>query len=336
MVRSSLVALVLLASLAPVPKARAVGGHGDLRWGMDPAEVRAALSVPVEHVAEADKAPEGTVGGKLTFATSLAQAPGQGSAFFDASGLALVRVVWDRPSRELVELFGASHREDWGEPIISRRRDRGRVKETWAWPWEGVELRLVRGEDSVDYARVNMSRLLVDDWLAADARLCTLLPSSARCRFAGGHCADSAPREEIEQQVELLGGASRVRCDYVGGALDRVKLDLVEPDERQARWLEHLLLRRLGEPTTSHEDGTRLARRELSWPAHGVLLRVVRDARKRGRDGHWTGPLRAVALRRRVAAAPASATPAGDPATVRPAEEVPSPWGAARTTEEAP
>ncbi len=302
--------VLLLAALAfvvlPAP-ASAVNGLDSLglTWGMTPEQVKAA------HVTKYDKKPrsqpDGTVPGRLLM-TKDVEMFGERlevALYFDSSGLSIIRLEYRRPAQGNVEKLVEWYQPHWGEPLSTTEREQGRKKKTWSWPWEGVEIRSIRDEGKIQYQRVDFSQEVREEWTRADAMLCSILPMTTGCPFAGSTCPqqDSGYADgRREQEWTLLGSRGELSCTYTGYRLQEMRLIIDRPREKTSKWLEALLLRRIGTGVQSREETGNTIKVENDWADHQLNLRVDRKALSKKEDGSWTGPVDRIRLRMVLAA----------------------------------
>jgi len=293
--------LVLLACGFP-RGAEAVEGFDKLLFGMSPEDVRAVYPGQTHFDPEPRGQPAGTISGSLilTGRPMLFDSPVEVSCFFTGSGLAIIRLGYLKPEDSKLDELLDFYRPHWGDPLRSIARDGARKKVTWAWPWEGVELRAVEEDRRLRYARVDFSQELMDSWRTADAFVCTMLPDSSSCAFSDTLChqQDSlTPRGERVAEALVSGSMWQIACVYQGYRLDELVLTVDRPDDAAADWLDQLLERRLGEGKKARKDEGGRVLISTRWASHQTRLRVVRRAVVRTESG-WTGPVESIRLRR--------------------------------------
>jgi hypothetical protein len=280
--------------------AAAVDGFDKLVFGMSPDEVYAAYPDQVVHDPKPRSAPDGTVGGRLVFAGALFDSTVEVSAFFTASGLSTVRLLYDKPEAANVDKLLDWYRPHWGEPLRSVKREGARKKITWVWPWEGVEFRSVEEDGTPAYQRVDFAEPVKTEWTRADAVVCKLLPGSSGCPFPDHFCPQQdsmMPEGKRTQRLELVGRPVNVTCTYVDYAMKDARLRMEEPSDQALDWLEAILQRRLGPGVETRGGDSSVVKIDTTWAEHGIQLRVVRKAKVKTDKG-WTGPVEYVRLKR--------------------------------------
>jgi len=297
-----------LALLVALPRpAHAVDGLDSLglKWGMSVEQVKAKYTTKYEK--EPKSQPEGTVGGRLllTEDTEMFGERIQVALYFSTSGLSIIRLQYRKPdegdAKKLVEWY----EPHWGDAIYTSERKRGRKKKTWAWPWEGVEIREVVEDGRVRYARADFSAQVASDWARADAMLCSLLPATTGCAFAETTCPqqDSTFADgKKEQEWELLGSTGELSCTYSGYRLEEMRLVFDKPKEQTAKWIQLLMVRRIGSGKTDRDENSSRIKIEHDWPTHALNLLIYRKSVTQLKDGSWTGPADRVRLKRVMAA----------------------------------
>lgn len=293
--------LVFLVTCLLPGAAWAVDGFDKLTWGMTPDQVRAAYPQQlIQHDPNPKSPPEGTVPGRLLFDGAIFDAKVEVSTFFTASGLAVVRLQYRAPSARDVTALTDFYKQYWGEPLETPEREGGRLKKSYSWPWEGVELRQVEEDGKVVYGRLDYSSLLRDEWRKTDAVICSILPAASGCPFADRQCPAQDATVATGKRVnpfELAGSQGEVTCTYTNTALTELRLVFEQPGEKAADWVGALLARRLGAPTELRNDSAETVRIDWSWPTFGAELAVHRKARVKTAKG-WTGPVERIRFKR--------------------------------------
>jgi len=303
-----LLCLLVLALATFLPAtASAVSGLESLGlvWGMGPDEVKAAHATKYEKAPKSQ--PDGTVPGRLLL-TKDVEMFGERlevALYFDKSGLSIIRLQYRKPAEGNVEKLVGWYEPHWGEPLTTTERKQGRKKKTWAWPWEGVEIRSVQEDGRLRYQRVDFSQEVREEWTRADALLCSLLPMTTGCPFAGTICPqqDSAfPGGKKEQEWELLGSRGELVCTYRGYRLEEMRLVFDRPREKTSKWMKALLLRRIGTGIQDREENSTRIKVIHDWPDHQLNLRIDRKSMAKKDDGTWTGPVDRIRLKMELAA----------------------------------
>lgn len=299
--------LVILAICLLPSQAAAVNGLDSLglTWGMSPEDIKAA------HVTKYEKKPksqpDGTVPGRLLM-TKDVEMFGERlevALYFDSSGLSIIRLQYRKPAEGNVEQLVGWYQPHWGEPLSTTERERGRKNKTWSWPWEGVEIRSVVEDGRLRYQRVDFSQEVNEEWSRADAMLCSLLPMTTGCPFAGSTCPqqDSQYADgKKEQEWSLLGSRGELSCTYAGYRLLEMRLVIDRPREKTSKWMKALLLRRIGTGVQSRDENSSRIKVEHDWPAHQLNLRIDRKSVSKKDDGTWTGPVERIRLKMVLAA----------------------------------
>ena len=291
---------VLVATLAVPLRAHAVDGFQNLKFGMTPDEVRAAYPGEIAHDPEPKGAPDHSVGGALVFKGALFESTVDVLCFFTVSGLSVIRMTYARPQASNIDQLLSFYEPYWGEPLRSIERDGSRKKTTWAWPWEGVQLRQVEDDGRLKYQRIDFSEQVLARWTKADALVCKILPGTSSCPFPDGLCAqqDSAiGNDDRTQKIEIADKPAEIVCDYEDFRLEDIELTIRSPDDRALDWIQQILRRRLGEGAETRKEDASRVRIDTDWDSQGVALRVVRKARVKTDKG-WTGPVEFIRVRR--------------------------------------
>ena len=298
--------LLVLGLGAPTP-ALAVDGLSalGLTWGMSMDEVQAA------HVTSYEESPrfqpDGTVQGRLTMSKDVEMFGErlEVALYFSTSGLTIIRLQYREPdvgdARKLVDWY----QPHWGEAIFTNEPKRGRKKKTWSWPWEGVEIREVMEEGRVRYARADFSSNVAKEWTRSDSTLCSLLPATTGCPIAETTCPQQDGNfsdGKKSQPWSFLGSSGEVTCTYSGYRLQEMRLIFERPNEKTAKWLEALLVRRIGSGITEQDENSKVVRIEHDWSDHSLNLMTYRKAVSQRKDGTWTGPAERIRLKRVMAA----------------------------------
>jgi hypothetical protein len=306
-----------LLLLLPAP-AFAVDGLESLglTWGMSFDEVRTTFpSLALDPKAEGGPRDATMPRAILPTDVEMFGARLEVSLYFDVSGLSVIRLQYRNPEPGNEQKIVEWYQPHWGDPLQTTERDRGRTKRSWAWPWEGVEIRSVTEDGKIAYQRVDFSSDLEEEWRKGDVVLCSILPGTSGCPFPDGTCPqqDSGRASGMrEQAFEILSAKGKLECEYQDYRRQDLKLTFTEPAERTGKWIEALILRRLGGGIADRGEDARNVRIDRSWPNHGVELRVVRKAEGKGADGLMTGPIEYIRFRRKTAAptsAPVSIIP---------------------------
>lgn len=314
-------ALLLLVALALPASAFAVDGLSSLglKWGMSVEQVKSAHTT--KHEKEPTSQPDGTVKGRLMI-TKPVEMFGERldvALYFSASGLSIIRLEYRDPDDGDAGKLVDWYQPHWGDALYTSERKRGRKKKTWSWPWEGVEIREVIEDGTVRYARADFSAAVAEDWTRADAMLCSLLPSTTGCPFAETTCPQQDSNfadGKKEQPWELLGSTGQVACTYAGYRLQEMRLTFDSPNETTAKWLEQLMVQRIGSGITGREENSQVVKVEHDWPDHSLNLLIYRKSVTQLKDGSWTGPADRIRLKRTMAAT--SAQPDPTPQVIQP------------------
>ena len=276
-----------------------------LTWGMTPDEVKAAH--PTRYERKPKSQPKDTVEGRLLL-TKDVEMFGERlevALYFSASGLSIIRLQYRRPAEGNVENLVGWYQPHWGEPLTTTERKQGRKKKTWAWPWEGVEIRSVKEDGKLRYQRVDFSAAVKEEWTRADAMLCSLLPMTTGCPFAATTCPqqDSSFADgKKAQDWNLLGSKGELVCTYAGYRLEEWRLVFDRPREKTSKWMKALLLRRIGTGITGRDENSSRIKVTHDWPDHQLNLRVDRKSMAKKDDGTWTGPVERIRLKMALAA----------------------------------
>jgi hypothetical protein len=306
--RFARVLLLAIFAMSALPStAAAVGGLDSLglTWGMSVQDVKAA------HVTKYEKSPksqpDGTVGGRLLLTKDVEMFGDrlEVAVYFDASGLSIIRLQYRKPAAGNVEKLVEWYQPHWGEPLSTTERRQGRKKKTWSWPWEGVEIRSVVEDGSMRYQRVDFSQEVAREWNRADAMLCSLLPTTTGCPFAGSTCPQQDSQfadGRKEQEWNLLGSKGELSCTYQGYRLKEMRLVFERPREKTSKWMRALLLRRIGTGLQDRDENSSRIKVTHDWPTHQLNLRIDRKAVSKKDDGTWTGPVERIRLKMVLAA----------------------------------
>ena len=323
MTRWSLLLPLLVLTLLLPASARAVDGLSSLglKWGMTVEQVKAAHTTRYEK--EPSSQPDGTVPGRLML-TQDVEMFGERlevALYFSTSGLSIIRLQYRKPDNGDAKKLVDWYQPHWGEALYTSERKRGRKKKTWAWPWEGVEIREVVEDGAVRYARADFSAEVAEEWSRADAMLCSLLPSTTGCPFAETTCPqqDSSFADGKKSQPwSLLGSEGEVSCTYEGYRLQEMRLVVEKPSEKTAKWLRNLMLRRIGPGIQERDENSSRIKVEHDWPTHALNLLIYRKSVTQKKDGSWTGPADRIRLKRTMAAPTDQPDDAGSRTTARP------------------
>lgn len=315
--RRVLISLLALLMLALPGSAVAVDGLSSLglKWGMSVEQVKAAHTTKYEK--DPKSQPDGTVPGRLMI-TKDVEMFGERlevALYFSPSGLSIIRLQYRAPDEGDAKKLVDWYQPHWGEALYTSEPKRGRKKKTWAWPWEGVEIREVLEDGRVRYARADFSSEVAEEWSRADAMLCSLLPTTTGCPFAETTCPQQDGNfsdGKKSQAWPLLGSEGEVTCTYSGYRLEEMRLVFEKPSEKTAKWLEHLMVRRIGSGITNRDKNSQTIKVEHDWPDHSLNLLVYRKAVTQLKDGSWTGPAERIRLKRVMAA------PSAQPESITP------------------
>ncbi|MCO4769892.1 MAG: hypothetical protein KDA24_07650 [Deltaproteobacteria bacterium] len=298
--------LLMLALLVP-SSAYAVDGLSSLglTWGMTVEEVKGAHTTKYEK--EPKSQPDGTVAGRLLL-TQDVEMFGERlevALYFSVSGLSIIRLQYRKPDNGDAKKLVDWYQPHWGEALYTSERKRGRKNKTWAWPWEGVEIREVVEDGDVRYARADFSAAVSEEWSRSDAMLCSLLPSTTGCPFAETTCPqqDSTFADGKKAQPwSLLGSTGEVTCTYTGYRLQEMRLTFDSPNEKTAKWLRQLLVQRIGSGMQDRDENSQKVKIQHDWPTHSLNLLIYRKSVTQLKDGSWTGPAERIRLKRTMAA----------------------------------
>ncbi len=306
MTRWSLLLPLVLTLLFPT-YAHSVDGLSSLglKWGMTVEQVKAAHATRYEE--EPMSQPDGTVPGRLLLTQDVEMFDErlEVALYFSTAGLSIIRLQYRTPDSGDAKKLVDWYLPHWGEALYTSERTRGRKKKTWEWPWEGVEIREVIEDGAVRYARADFSAEVAEEWNRADAMLCSLLPSTTGCPFPETTCPqqDSSFADGKKSQPwSLLGSEGEVTCAYEGYRLQEMRLVLEKPNEKTAKWLRNLLLKRIGSGINVRDENSSRIKVEHDWPAHELNLLIYRKSVAQKKDGTWTGPADRIRLKRTMAA----------------------------------
>lgn len=308
-----LLLLLLLVALTLPTSAWAVNGLDSLglTWGMSVEQVKKRH--PTKHEDDLKNQPEGTVGGRLVLTKDVEMFDERLTValYFGRSGLSIIRLQYKNPDNGDAEKLVKWYEPHWGEPLYTTERKRGRKSRTWAWAWEGVEIREVVDDGRVRYARADFSAAVADEWSRADAMLCSLLGKTTGCPFPDTTCPlqDSALADgKRELKWEFLDATGALECTYSSYQLNELRLVFDDPTEKTAKFMEQLLLRRIGKGIEDRENGSQIVTIAREWPPHGLDLRIYRKSRVQLDDGTWTGPVDRIRLKRTLSTGEAAGT----------------------------
>jgi hypothetical protein len=293
-------ALVVLALLLP-RSSHAVEGFAGMKWGMSRDEVTSMFGDRAAVEPRPENMPRDTSGSAIAIqGAKFFESEVDVRAFFGGSGLSIIRLRYRRESGEnLTDLLGF-YEPKWGSPLKTVDRDGSRKKQTYSWPWEGVEFRAVEDDGRLQYQRLDYSAQVLEDWRRADAIVCAMLPRGSGCSFPDTYCPQqdsTMPSGRKSQQVRVLKSKGESSCVYEDYWVQDARIVFERPSERAAKWLKALLVRRLGAGDVKRKEGT-MARESTRWNDLGVRLLLVRRAIAKRKDGTWTGPIEEVRLRR--------------------------------------
>lgn len=300
-----LILLTLLLALAVPGTAAAVDGFDNLKFGMTPQQAQDAYGGRLKTDRDKDGAPEGSVGDALVLEdATLFEERVEVKAYFDAGGLSVIRLSFNRPKDGNLDQVRASLEQGWGQGIVTRGRLAAtRHKKEWTWPWEGAQLREVKDDGAVVYQRLDFSAEMRRRWIAADAEVCSVLPTSSKCPFADRYCPVSSSEVRREHEFVVADSAGTVRCGWTDGRLTEVRIEVGKPDDSAADWLLAILSRRLGNPNkVDKSDGGDEVLETVVWGNHGIELRLVRKAEVQTKSG-WTGPVKYLRIERAIGGA---------------------------------
>jgi len=301
------VLLVSIAVLLPSRSAAAADGFDQLSWGMSRKEVRAAYPGKIIETDRPEYPPEGTEGAafKIDGQSELLGQSVQMECHFKNDRLVVVRLRFLRQRSRNIEKVLGWYEEHSGDPLRSVKKKGGRKTTTWAWPWEGIELKSVQDDGEIRYQRLDFSDQLRRKWRSAEAAVCSILPKSSSCAFPDRFCAAKAKDigdGQRDQVLEVAEQSGEVACKYEDGKLHKIVLKIPGANDNTAAWVGRILDRSLGSSLTSRDDrSSRAVRLKTTWEQHPVKLIVTRKAKLRTKKG-WTGPVEFLSIHRTISA----------------------------------